>query len=183
MEDIDTGDLRPLVRYKIQNACRSVLRTDAKFWKFHLIWEDWRPGSWIPDRGMMDILIQCCHNARVNTACLFIYTNWRLHMNVKLGQLDLFSPLCKICEKTELCSQGLADAWLMFCPSGSGQCPNYGKLPGYKSVCAYYYKMLRNNMNNWAINLYKENNSQAILSRKGGQNEFRRATYQTTFIT
>ena len=88
-------------------------------------------------------------------------------MNVKLGQLDLFSPLCKICEKTELCSQGLADERLMLCPSRSGQCPDYGKLPGYKSVCVYYYKMLRNNMNNWAINLYKENNSQAILSRKG----------------
>ena len=91
----------------------ALLQAGEKFTKFHLVWQDWRPGSWIPDRGMIDILIQCCHNARVNMACLFIYTNWRLHMNVKLGQLDLFSPLCKICEKTELCSQGLADGWLM----------------------------------------------------------------------
>ena len=110
-------------------------------------------------------------------------------MNVKLGQLDLFSPLCTICEKIPpykfrpcyLNSQGSANKWLkwlILCPSR--QCPDYGKLPGYKSVCVYYYKMLRNNMNNWTINLYKENNSQAILSRRGNDSK---GHLSTTFIT
>ena len=54
-------------------------------------------------------------------------------MNVKLGQLDLFSPLCKICEKTRLCyPTGLSGRVTHVV---SGQCPDYGKLPGYKSVC------------------------------------------------
>ena len=94
-------------------------------------------------------------------------------MNVKLGQLDLFGPLCKTCEKTRLCyptgPKRTSDSCYARADPGSVRIMvNYRVL----RVCVYYYKMLRNNTDNWAINLYKENNSQAILSRKGARTNF-----------